>query len=376
MILTHLFRSLKVFAAAALAVVAFSACTESAGEIQEPTTVTTRPGPLAPGHVYRAGFYLTVGELSSSDPSDLMTSRAPAGDYAPGEGIENYIDLDNLNLRVFLFTTANEFLAELTDLNVLPVQDYYSSKLYFIDGSTKADISSGKFKIMVVANWPDYPESDTPDMDSFFRVTFDFDGTHPSRDMPIPMYGIKEINLSKISPDESANLGTIHLIRALAKIEVILDVSDPGWTLSELQLTHYNTSGFCAPAVRSQNDYVKDSWDRDYVGRPFIPATTSRAENISFVDAGNGHYVLYVPEYSNTTPLQPTARIHAKVSYGGMEWAEHLIDIKNGSEPTDLMRNLWYKVTIKKAEEKSELDFTVDVIPYAICDLEPTFGLS
>lgn len=375
MILTHIFRSLKAVAAALVAVVALSACSEPAGEIQEPT-IATRPGSTAPGKVYKAGFYLTVGELSSPEATNSLTSRAPSGDYAPGEGVENYIDLDNLNLRVFLYTPSNKFLAELVDLHVQPVQDYYSSKLYFIDGSTKADISSGKFKILVVANWPDYPESETPEMDSFFNIKFNFDGTQPSRNLPIPMYGIKDINKSQILPDESADLGTIHLIRAFAKIEVIIENPNPNWVLSELRLTHYNTSGFCAPTVRSQSDYVKDNWDRDYVGRPFIPSTAGRADNLDFVDAGNGHYILYVPEYSNTSPTDPAAQIHVKVSFGTYDWAEHLIDFKNGSEPTDIMRNLWYKVTIKKIDEKSALDFTVDVIPYAICDLEPIFGLS
>lgn len=374
MILTHLFRSLKV-AAAALAVAAMSACTESAGEIQEPTTAT-RPGINHNAPTYRAGFYLTVGSLSAPESTASTASRTtPDGQYNPGEGIENFIDLENQDIRVFLYNNANEFLSELTDLQIIPVSNYESSKLYFINGATQADISSGKFKIMVVANWPEYPASGTPAMEDFFKITFDFDGSQPSRERPIPMYGIKDISLSAIEPNNAADLGTIHLIRALAKIEVIVENPSDSWIISELRLTHYNTSGFCAPAVKSQSDYVKDNWDRDYVGRPFIPSTTQRADNLNFVDTGNGHYVLYVPEYVNTSQTEPTAQIHAKVSFGTYNWAEHLIDLKNGQATTDIMRNIWYKVKIKKIE-KSEIDITVDVIPYAICDLDPIFGLS
>lgn len=372
MTLTHIFRTLKV-AAAALAVAAMGACTTPAGEIQEPTTAT-RPGINHNGPTYRAGFYLTVG--SPSAPASTAIARTtPSGQYNPGEGIENFIDLDNKNIRVFIFTTANQFLAELDELTITPVETYESSKLYFINGSTQADISSGKFKIMVVANWPEYPESETPSFEDFFSITFDFDGSQPSRDLPIPMYGIKDISLSAIVPDTSADLGTIHLLRALAKIEVIFENPTDDWLLTDLKLTHYNTSGFCAPQVKSQSDYVKDDWNRDYVGRPFIPSTTQCAYNLDFINTSPGHYVLYTPEYSNTTPSATPAQISAKVRFNSLDWAEHTIDIKNGSENTDIMRNIWYKITIKKIE-KSNIDITVDVIPYAVCELDPIFGLS
>lgn len=374
MILTHIFRWLKV-AAAMLAVAALGACTEPAGEIQEPTTATG-PGTSNNSTTYRAGFYLTVSSLSAPETTTATATRAtPAGGYNPGSGIENFINLENDDIRVFIYSTANKFLSELTDLQIVPVSDYDSSKLYFINGATQTDISSGNFKIMVVANWPEYPESDKPEMDDFFKITFNFNGSQPTRELPIPMYGIKEVNVGTIRPDNAANLGTIHLIRALAKIEVIFENPDEKWNITDLKLTHYNTTGFCAPEVRSQSDYVKDDWDRDYVGRPFIPSNTSRANDLDFIETENGHYVLFVPEYVNTSTSEPAAQIHAKVSFDNYDWAEHLIDLKNGTAKTDIMRNIWYKVTIKKIR-KSDIDITVDVIPYAVCDLDPIFGLS
>lgn len=352
-------------AAIAMIVATLTACTETAGEIHEP--ILTEP---AATHSYKAGFYLTAGELSSR-------SRTPQGTYDPGEGIENFVDLENRNIRVLIYDMGDRFMTEFTDLIITPVGDYNSSKRYFISGSTTTDISSGKFKVVVLANWPVYPDSEKPAMSELFAQEFEFDGTQPSVENPIPMYGIREINLPEIKPDQSTDLGTIHLIRALAKIEVVFEDPDDNWHLSKLELTRYNTSGFCAPAVTGQSDYVKDNWNNDYIGRPFIPSQTIEAQNLSFVDQGDGHYVLYVPEFRNVGVGSNTARICADFAESFL--GERYIDLRDASRPgsplTDIMRNIWYKITIKKLRETSTPQITVDVIPYALCDLEPVFGL-
>lgn len=365
MTLTHLFR--LPLAAAIIAIAGLmSACTETVGEFHDP--VTAAP---AATKTYKAGFYLTAGELSS------RSRTTPPGNYDPGDGIENFIDLENRNIRVLIYDLGDRFMTEFTELTVTPAGDYQSSKRYFISGSTTTDISSGKFKVIVLANWPAYPDSPEPSMDELFSQTFDFDGSQPSVNNPIPMYGIREINLPEIKPEQSTDLGTIHLIRALAKIEVIFEDPDENWHLSRLELTRYNTSGFCAPAVTGQDDYVKDNWNNDYIGRPFIPANVIEASNLSFTDAGNGHYVLYVPEFRNVGAGSATARICADFAESFL--GERYIDLRDSSQPgsplTDIMRNIWYRITITKLRETSSPQITVDVIPYALCDLEPVFGL-
>lgn len=364
MYITRHFR-FAIIAAISLIAVMLGSCTESAGGNNG--LIPSEP----PATSYKAGFYLTAGELSSQ-------SRTPAGEYNPGEGIDNFIDLANGNIRVIIYDLADRYLTEFTDLTITPVGNYQSSKRYFISGSTTADISSGKFKVVVLANWPSYPDSPEPELNEIFAQKYDFHGSQPSVDNPIPMYGIREINLPEIKPDESTDLGTVHLIRALAKIEVIFDDPDDFWHLSKLELTRYNTSGFCAPTVTSQSEYVKDSWNNDYIGRPFIPANAIEAYNLSFVDAGSGHHILYVPEFRNVGSGSNTARIC--VEFAESQSGEHYIDLRDSSRPgaplTDIMRNIWYRVKIKKLNESSDIQITVDVIPYAVCDLDPIFGLS
>ncbi len=331
-------------------------------------TQREEPVPAPPGTLYKAAFELSVGEVGSR-------SRTPDGSYDPGSGIENYIDLtSNDRLRVVLYDLAGNLQGEVTDFTITPLESYDSSKRYYLEGTTDVDISSGKFKVMVLANWPSYP-SDLR-LSTVWEQAFDFTPGIPTVDKPIPLYGIKDVQINPILPGVVTNLGTIHLLRALAKIEVIFDDSTDYWHISKLELTDYNTRGFCAPAVASQSEYVKDNWGLDYVGRPFIPAVTNRGTDIPFEKIDDRHYMLYVPEYYNTRNDTPEARI--RVDFAESPLGERYISFKDPvyNTTTDLMRNIWYKITIKKKAENSDVTFEVDVLPYTVCELDPIFGIT
>lgn len=376
MILTHLFRSLKV-AAAALAVAAMSACTEPAGEIQEPTTAT-RPVITPDGPTYRAGFYLTVGELADDNNGESRTT--PEGEYNPGEGVENFIDLENGNFRVLLYTVSNSFLTEITDLQIIPVESYESSKRYYINGATKADISNGNFKVMVIANWPEeLPEQ--PTMDDVFATRFNFNGALPSKENPIPLYGITQVTLGELRPDTAYNLGTIHLIRAVAKIELIIeDNVNSLLTAEKVQLTRYNKQGFCAPAVKSQSDYVQNNWGLDYLAKPYIPNPVEQGELLDFaVIEENKRYVLYVPEFANSHLTVADNRSRICINFKESLLEDRYIDIIDNSTSVpaiaDIKRNVWYRLRLTKVNENVEPICEVDVMPYKIIDLDPIFGI-
>ncbi|MCM1067929.1 MAG: hypothetical protein NC418_10190 [Muribaculaceae bacterium] len=356
--MSHRLHSLLIAAASLLLAVAIGACSDSnSGGLN-----------VTPELRYQAGFYLSVGSLNPD-------SRTPAGDYDPGAGIENFIDLDKPgNVRVVLYDTDGTFRGEITNFIIEPIGTTDTSKRYHLLGSTDVDISSGKFKVMVLANWPSYP-SDLS-LSAVWAQQFDFDGRQPAPDNLIPLYGIKDINLPAIEPGVAANLGTIHLIRALAKIEVVLDDPSDFWHFSKLELTNYNTKGLCAPAVSSQSEYVKDRWDRDYIGRPFLPEGVTQASDLPFVRIDDKHYVLYVPEYDNNHKDMPEARI--RVDFEESIIGERYISFDSQNHASlqrgNLERNLWYKIIIKKKPEETDVEWTVDVIPYALVDLEPNFG--
>lgn len=326
--------------------------------------------PVSPGKLYQAGFYVSVGQVDDK----AFESRAPEGEYDGGSGYENYIDLtDNSKLRVVLYDLSDNYLGEITDFTITPLESYKSSKRYYLNGNTDVDISSGKFKVLVLANWPSYPRELT--LANVWDVRYLYNSAPLSSDNLIPLFGIKAINIAGVQPGVAANLGTIHLLRALAKIEVILDDDSDFWHFSTLKLTHYNDGGYCAPTgISNQNQYVTDSWATDYVGYTSIPSDVTVKEGLDFVPAGDNRYVLYVPEYNNSHAGTPEAEI--RIDFKESILGERAIVIRDSKgKRLDFNRNVWYKVTINKKDEQTEVDVTVDVIPYAVVDLDPIFGI-
>lgn len=346
------------------AALAMTSCTESG---DEPVTVKKD---------FQIGFDIAVGEQSAS--------RAPSdGEYDPGAGYENYIDLLNGNIKIALFDTSDTYLGEITDFDIFQLETSDSGKRYHLACATDVDLSSGKFKILVLANWPSYPEELS--FDNVWKQQYEFGiGSMPSPDNLIPLYGVKLVSLPEIKPDISVNIGKIHLLRAVAKIEVIYDDPSASWTISKLQLSRSNRSGFCAPTgITSQDDYVQDSWGTDYIDRPFIPASTEVLSNVDFMPAGDNRYVLYVPEYDNHNAdgtLRPDAdRARLLIDFKESIYGERYVNLRNDALPgapvVDILRNNWYRINIKKVNEQTDVTFEVDVIPYKIVDLDPIFGL-
>jgi len=353
-----------------LMVLGLSSCTNS-----------DEPDPTPVEHSYSFGFYLSVGEIN-----DNVISRAPSdGEYHPGEGFENYINLGGNDIKVALYNIDNTFLTDITNFVVIPVESYDSSKRYYIQGTTKSDISSGKFKILVVANWKNYPINLS--LENIWAHTYQYAGSKLSRDNTIPLFGIKECSLTKVEYDKVLDLGTIHLLRSMAKIEVVLkngtlkDDTDGTplpendfWHFKYLRLSHYNKSGFCAPTdIDSEDGYKKDSWSSDYVPFVSIPSDVTVGTNLDFEPAGENHWVVYVPEYKNQGSSNP-AVINLEIAESNR--GPKTITIKDpddASKVADFKRNVWYRVTIYKNKEEDE--YVVDVIPYKLVDLEPIFGL-
>lgn len=314
---------------------------------------------------------LSVGEVSGDG------TRAPSdGEYNPGDAWENYIDVFKPgNVRVVLLNPDKSYLGELTDFIITPVYTGDVSKRYTLTASTKLDLSSGKFKVMVLANWPSYPEGDLT-LDKVWAQEFTYQPDMPNQEHPIPLYGIKDIALDNIEYDIPVSLGRIHLLRAVAKIEVILkgsggeDIPEDDWTFDKLQLTHYNNKGFCAPEVSSEDEYVKGNWLDDYVSEVSIPADPEPEESLEFTPVGDNRYVVYIPEYKNQGAGTNAAKILVKIADSIFPEKEITI-IDNRYQPLDFHRNVWYRITINKKFEAS-----VDVIPYAVVDLDPIFGVN
>lgn len=383
-------------------------------------TEPTPPSP-APDTEVQAGFYITVGDAPTSTSSSTANGRSASaqrlagratptdGPYDPGQGYENFIDIPARDFK-FLFFTGGEgatatYITEFQVNSIIPVSGTESSKTYQVLGSVPQRLlTDNSFRVMVLANWGHYPEltSGTTTIDqacSQYNALFGFnqDSTTVSADNPIPLYGIKRYSDVTYDAAYFYNLGTIHLIRAYAKVDVA--ITDPRWSIRSAELTRCHTTGYKAPAgVYDQSDYVHDSYDADYTGAPNVP-TSGTQENLKFtrIAADSSLYRIYIPEFRNTaydsdgTPLTDDnrARIRVRFTDRNTGWESYLgeqyVDFKYYQAPENhpelaghyfnIMRNYWYRFTLTKGPELSQLDVQIDVQPYASVELEPSFGL-
>ena len=109
---------------------------------------------------------------------------------------------------------------------------------------------------------------------------------------------------------------------------------------------------------------------------------TPAAENLPFRRIDQNHYLAYIPEYANTTATGELAVDHSfiSVSFKNSNFDRQFIDFKyyqNPPEgvavnsPFDICRNYYYKFTIDKKDENSDLTVIVDVVPYGEVKLDP-----
>ncbi|MCM1449386.1 MAG: hypothetical protein NC082_03520 [Clostridiales bacterium] len=347
--------------------------------------------PDAGGTPRQVGFTITVADV----PDMGNLSRAtPAGPYDPGSGYENYIDIAGKDFRFLFFDVSNKYVGQIEINSFIPISinPLNSSKTYSAMGSLPADIATGykDFKVCVLANWASYPVLEKgDDLSKLWDASsadnmFTFNEEPLSSRHTVPLYGIQEYSGITFEPDVQFNMGRIHLLRAYAKVEVILLPNVRG--VESLAITRVNGRGYKAPCnVDELSDYVHNSYDQDYVALPHIPAladedivTDYKMRWVSGDDGEERRFIAYVPEYDNTS--DGAVKTYIKVNYEENGYDPgHKIEFKyyqaTGSHgkdtPFDLLRNYWYRFTVNGGPST----ITVDVQPYALVTLRPDFGL-
>ncbi|MCM1449384.1 MAG: hypothetical protein NC082_03510 [Clostridiales bacterium] len=379
--LLDILRSLIAMIALIVIMVLSPACSDSDAELPD---VTVGPRQL--------GFTLTIADT----PEKKEVSRAtPAdGTYDPGSGYENYIDIPGKDFRFYFFTSDDKFIGEIKITSLIPVSvnPLNSSKTYEVLGSLDAEIGSySTFKVCVLANWNSYPTLNEGDNLSLLWekadsnvYTYNIDPL--STEHTIPLYGIRQFDNVTLVPNEFTALGRIHLLRAYAKVEVILDPTVTLYDVKSVSLTRVNTQGYKAPnGISLESQYVHDQYDRDYVDTPHIPASVGIRQDIPMTLISDidytMRYISYVPEYDNRS--QDVEKCRVKIEYDNEMATTDYIDFKyyqatgthQAGEVFDLLRNNWYRFKASKFLESSTPQVEVDVIPYAVRDLSPIFGL-
>ncbi len=368
-------------------------------------TVTPQPGLSAGGCM--AGFTITL-DSGGGDIRSRLASRAPSeGDYEAGTSAENYIDIDGKDFMILFFDKEDRYIGALDNVLVIIESSDGSMKRYRVSGTVPVSVvddAGQEFKMMMLANWGHYPQpekgSTLQDIASstLAAYTFDYsDDQRVGRERPIPMFGVSNlISGQEFDPGWETDLGTLHMLRAYAKVRV--RAHGDGLPITSVTLTRGNTRGYRAPlGVSRQDDYVHGSYARDYYRKPSVPADSEQLTDIPFIHSVKDDiWTLYLPEFANLgldadgrpdprAPLAEESRARIKVTFDG-HVGEDYVDFKYYSAPLagedaregdhfDLLRNTVYNFILRKHSGSAEVDVEVDVQPYAEQVLRPGFGL-
>jgi len=394
--MTKIIKYLTLCAAAVLSV----SCSSHDAEI--PVAPVT--GPEAG---YMAGFIITLD--SGEGAMSRLASRTPStGDYEAGTASENYIDIDGKDFKILFFDNQDKYIGALENVLVIIESNDGLMKRYRVNGTVPVSVvedAGREFKMMMLANWHhSYPQmSEGMSLDevaSSAAAVYPFDyklDQSVGAQRPIPMFGVSDLITGlEFSPGWNTDLGTLHMLRAYAKVRVRAGAGS--LPITSVQLTRGNSSGYCAPiGVSRQSDYVHGRYDRDYWRIPSIPADATVKTDIEFVN-NSGEWTLYVPEFVNLgsdalgnpdprNPLEASQRARVKVTFDGHTRPEY-VDFKYYDTPPahagedakvgdhfDLLRNTVYDFTVRKLIGDAEVEVEVDIQPYAEQVLKPDFGL-
>ncbi len=303
----------------------------------------------------RAGSRATWGD--DYDPSD------------PGTEFDNRIRLGSLRTLVFTTGTDAAFVGEVGELEYRQT----AHNLYEFYGTLRIPDTylkpNAEYRIMVFANCGDAVTAANLGALTYDRRDAVPDPTDSAKDGYIPMWGVRTVGLELFAGDRQ-DIGTIYLLRAVAKIELALseELAASGCTIAEASLDRCNGRGYCLPTGYGAAADTREI-DLEKGARPLaslLPAA------VAFDRSADGSAAtIYLPEYAAADggaasirvvvdqPTQPVATPYAGTirlgSYAGG---------KPTGDAVDLLRNHIYRYEI------TDLGVDEFVLQYTVCDWE------
>ena len=158
-----------------------------------------------------------------------QATRAEWGEAEPtdeiGTTFENRILPESL--RVSVYTADNNYLGDIADLIYWPISD--DDTRYQFQGRLPQSVtenleSTSTYKFMVFANSAEGSNA---------TLQYSFDELDMNNGA-IPMWGVKQVDLSGLLSGRSQNIGVISLLRAAAKVEVFVEFAGVQVSIDEV----------------------------------------------------------------------------------------------------------------------------------------------
>ena len=249
-------------------------------------------------------------QLSLPMDASARTTRITSA-FEAGSKYENYIDVNSY--RIYFFDTNNNYIARFIPFKTV-MAEATEYTLYSVEGEVPEDVlrrasnNAMDFKIVVLANWKIYKE---PKAGSTLKTICNADWAQfeilqsfeLGKKNLIPFYGVNEYEDVPVQYGGTITLEeSIPLLRAMAKVEVVLNKEDElnteEMSFSDVTLHGYNSKGYCAPmnGAYPQKGHIglhliEDQNEEGSINKtiPFL-RTQSAKET----------WIAYVPEYDNS----------------------------------------------------------------------------
>ena len=279
-------------------------------------------------------------------------------DYDPkddGTAYENAINTEQLQIKV-----CDENGTIIGDVeNVIAINNGTDTNPdYSITGTWEnaADKLSKAKKIMVFANCG--TSIVTPG--NIQNLAF----TRASTTQYIPMWGVTTLT-NELVVGKSNNLGTIDLLRSLAKVKVKLadGMKSRKYSLGAMQLNNYNTSGYTLPLT--YNTVARTAAIR--FGNS-LHANRSWAQSIVMTGDGDESIMLYIPEYDNiNAATDRKATISLQLMRDGEEEGNYTLHFCNytpegapdAASTYNIQRNHYYEYTVGRTDDQVKIVLNV-----------------
>lgn len=290
---------------------------------------------------------------------------------AAGDNFENTIN--TTDLLVMAFDQDGTFVRELPLLACTETASgVVEVRLAFDVDAAGTAASPMTYKFMVLANCTSssyhlsYSADGTPDVDGLM-YSVPLAGA-------IPMWGVTTYTFQYTDDvlDSEQDLGTISLLRAVAKVGVGLSESlvAEGYSISGLSLNRAGASGYSAPSGWNTTPSTPEL-THEGAFRP--GAVLSRDVNVWGYGTSTGMKYMYVPETQNasddelaisvTLSRTEDGSVVETLSFPGLEGIR-FCDYASGiptSSIFDIVRNHFYEYTITKLNTGKELALTLNV---------------
>ena len=180
----------------------------------------------------------------------------------------------------------------------------------------------------------------------------------------IPMWGVTTLT-NELVVGKSNNLGTIDMLRSLAKVKVKLadGMKARKYSLGAIQLNNYNTSGYTLPLT--YNTAASTAAIR--FGNS-LHANSSWAQSIAMTGDGDESIMLYIPEYDNTNAAADRkATISLQLLRDGEEEGNYTLHFCNytpegapdAASTYNIQRNHYYEYTVGRTDDQVKIVLNV-----------------